>query len=502
MEALDAATSFRRFIVFSVFIQNIIIYVNCSNRSFEILCPHKCNCSCNSHSLTVNCTDANYKDVPPDLPSGTSELILDGNKLRRLTNKSLSRLVGVCYLSLHNCSITDVEDKGFSHLSESLRVLYMSNNPLKVKKLKFLEHLRKLEELDLSRTGITAYPTALKKLLNLKQVILEHNQIRNFPTSSTIQTVESLILSYNRIKTLPEYNGNAAKYPNLKNLSLEANEIRHLNNFSFILFPMLESLDLSENHLHEVPPHAFTSRSLSLKIINLDNSKFRLDQENWNMFYQTPNIQRINMGFCRIESGNLTRLAFHNLRNLTHLDLSGTHLTSLSHIFVNLSNLSNLRLCYNRISTLRKEDFDGIADSLRELRVSSGRLSTVNYESLPLKVWKNLRVVDFSDNRFLCDCDFIWLRHWLKRANASGVKVGRWSKYTCQTAKGQMSMLQLESPSDVECFQDPLFQDPCVIVVLLLTLLIWISASSASAVHRFRWHLRYWYFLKAVSTKN
>ncbi len=113
MEALAAATSFRRFIVFSVFIQNIIIYVNCSNRSFDILCPH--NCSCNSLPLTVNCTNANYTDVPPDLPSGTSELILDGNLLHRLTNESLSRLVGVSYLSLRNCSIKDVEDKGFSH---------------------------------------------------------------------------------------------------------------------------------------------------------------------------------------------------------------------------------------------------------------------------------------------------------------------------------------------------------------------------------------------------
>src|SRR6218665_65717 len=188
MEALDAATSFRTFIVFSVFIQNIIIYVNCSNRSFDILCPHTCNCSCNSHSLTVNCTNANYTDVPLDLPSGTSELILDGNLLHRLTNKSLSRLAGVRYLSLRNCGITYVEDKGFSHLSESLRVLYMSDNPLKVKPPKFLVHLRKLESLDLSLTGVTAYPRVLTELSNLKQVILVHSLIKNFPQSIPMNT--------------------------------------------------------------------------------------------------------------------------------------------------------------------------------------------------------------------------------------------------------------------------------------------------------------------------
>src|SRR6218665_442008 len=228
MEALDAATSFRTFIVFSVFIQNIIIYVNCSNRSFDILCPHTCNCSCNSHSLTVNCTNANYTDVPLDLPSGTSELILDGNLLHRLTNKSLSRLAGVRYLSLRNCGITYVEDKGFSHLSESLRVLYMSSNPLKVKPPKFLVHLRKLEALDLSGTGIKEYPKVLKNLSHLKQVILEHNRITTFPTSSQIWTLESLFLSDNLIKALPKYRENTDRYPKLEILCLKANKIRDL----------------------------------------------------------------------------------------------------------------------------------------------------------------------------------------------------------------------------------------------------------------------------------
>jgi len=168
-------------------------------------------------------------------------------------------------------------------------------------------------------------------------------------------------------------------------------------------------------------------------------------------------------------------------------------------MFVNVPNLATLRLSNNPISSLRREDFDGIADSLRELNVSSGRLSTINYESLPLKVWKNLRSVDFSENRFLCDCNFIWLRRWLTRANASKVKVKVWEKYYCQTAKGQTRMLQLENPSDTDCFQDPLFEDPHLLTVLVLTSLIWITSSTASALHRFRWHIRYWYFIKTAS---
>src|SRR6218665_1635452 len=499
MEA-PVAASFWTFIVFSVVIRSFITNVECSNRFQDTLCPQKCYC--NASSLTVDCTNAEYRYVPFDLPSGTRNLILDGNLLYRLTNESLSRLVGVSYLSLRNCSITDVEDKGFSHLSESLRVLYMSDNPLKVKPPKFLVHLRKLESLDLSLTGVTAYPRVLKKLSNLKQVILVHNLIKNFPQSIPMNTkLESLDLSENLIEALSVHKGKkAAKHSKLKNLSLSANKIRHLDNHSVLLFPQLELLDLSQNQLREVQPLAFISDSL--KVINLHNTKFRLDEKNWNIFQHSPNIERIDISFCRIKGGNLSRLAFRGLRNLKELDLSGTGIRSFSEMSTNLPKLAKLNLSSNLISSLGKEEFAGIADSLRELNVSSCRISTINYGSLPSKVWKNLRVVDFSENSFLCDCDFIWLRRWLKRANASKVEVRGWDNYYCQTSKGQVSMFQLERPSDTECFQDPLSDDPYLVVIFLLTLLIWITSSSASALHRFRWHLRYWYFLNTVSAKK
>src|SRR6218665_182725 len=500
MEPLSAATSFRTFIAFSVFLQNIVICIECSNRSFDMLCPQKC--SCDRNLSTVNCTNANYTDVPPDLPSGTRKLILDGNLLHRLTNESLSRLVGVSYLSLRNCSIKDVDDKGFSHLSESLKVLNMSRNPLKIKSCTFLEHLRRLVSLDLSRTGIRAYPKVLKNLLDLKQVILKHNRIRKFPTSSTIRTVKYLILSENLIKALPTYEGNADRHPKLDTLSLKANKIRDLKNHGFRLFPMLESLDLSQNHLRDVPPLAF--RSKSLKIINLYKAKFRLYHKNRKIFRpeNVPNIQIIKMGFCKIEDGFLKRFVFFkNLRNLTELDLSGTGIESFSRMFVNLPNLTKLRLSSNPISTLEKENFYEISNSLLELSVSSAKLSTVNFESLPKEVWKNLKVVDFSDNPFKCYCSsFLWLRYWLKRANASGVEVRGWDRYYCQKAETRVSMFQQERPSESACFQHYWFLfDPHLFLVFLVTSVIWITAP---VLHRIQWHLNYWYLMKNVSALN
>jgi len=522
-----ATTSFWTFIVSSIFILNFITYVECSNRSSDILhvCPQNCTCLGDSHSLTVNCSNSNYREVPSNLPSGTSTLILDGNPLNRLTNEGLSMLAGVRNLSLSNCRITDVDEKGFSHLSENLSELSMSNNPLKNRACKFLKHLQKLKALDLSGIGVSAYPTVLGELSYLRRLNLAHNSIKSFPRNTISPTLESLNLSENQIKTLSYQRKRErkastpstredlrprkksisklkiSKQSRMEQLILRGNKIRDLKNDTFEIFPKLAFLDLAQNKLREVQPRAF--RSDSLEIIDLSGTKFRLHDDNWNMFLEAPNIRRINIGFARIECGvNLTRAAFQNLRNLTDFDFSGTEIKSLSQMFVNVTNLEKLRLSGNQVSTLGKQDFEGITDSLRQLIVSSGRLSTISYDSLPLKVWKNLRVVDFSNNPFLCDCNFIWLRSWLKRANASKVEVKGWDKYYCQTTKGQVGMFQLESPSDVECFQDLLSDDHWLLTVRLLTSLIWITATLASALHRFRWHLRYWYFMKTVRTRK
>src|SRR6218665_1870614 len=208
------------------------------------------------------------------------------------------------------------------------------------------------------------------------------------------------------------------------------------------------------------------------------------------------------MSFCRIDLSNLANAAFKSIGNLVELDLSGTRISSFSGMFVGLTNLTKLYMSSNPVSTLGRADFEDIEDTLRELDVSSGKLSTISFESLPLKIWTNLRVVDFSDNPFLCNCNFIWLRRWLKRAKASKVEVRGWDKYYCQTAKGKVSMFQLESPSDVECFQDPLLKDKFLLAAFLLTWLISILASFVSVLYRFRWHLRYWYFMKTVSVLN
>ena len=500
MEVLIAAAKFWTLFYASVVILNLFTKVQSrsgvGNQTTE-KCPQRC--TCDTDSKTVNCMNAGFKLVPSDISPDTRSLILDGNIFRHLRGSSFRNLHSLSNLSLRNCQINQIHAAAFEPFSDTLRALWMSNNTLTKKKYKFPSSMRNIELLDMSATGRKNYHDIYHRLFNLKYLYLANNFISAFPPSLPSSTLTVLDVSQNILKNF-SFNILSKQYLNVKTLRLGVNSIGKLENNSFLHFRNLEHLDLSYNQISEAQPLAF--RSKSLKYINLYGTNFRLDQNNWNIFHEVPNIERINMSFCRFKYGNLTRSAFRDLRKLTELDLSGTEIASLSRVFSNLPNLERLRLSSNPMSTLEGADLKGVEDSLRELDVSSGRLSTISFESLPLKVWKNLKVVDFSDNPFLCDCNFIWLRHWLTRANASQVKVRGWNNYYCLTSKGQVNMFKLNRPSDTDCFQDPLFEDPCIVVLLLLTLLIWITASSASAVHRFRWHLRYWYFMKTVSSLN
>jgi len=450
-------------------------------------CPKEC--ICDRRSQTVNCSNAGLQAVPTKIEPDTLSLILDGNKFPHLTRGFFRNLPLLRNLSMRHCQINTVRIAALSRFNKSLRALWMSNNPFAKRTYKFLIYLEGVDYLDMSSTNMKTYHRYYSGFFNLKYFFLANNSIAEFPGDILSPSLVFLDLSRNCIRRIfvdSEKNQNIS----LTQLILKANAIKKLHDDTFRHFSHLEDIDLSYNQLSDIQPLAL--RSTSLKIIDLCRANFSFNRNNSRIFQEAQNIERINMSFSRIESWNLTVAPFHNLLKLTDLDLSGTGISSLSHMLADLPNLKRLRLSSNLILTLERADLESIEDSLRELDVSSGKLSTISFESLPLKVWRSLRVVDFSDNPFLCDCNFIWLRRWLKRAKASKVEVRGWNKYYCQTSKGQVNMLQLESPSDIECFQDPLFQDRCLLAVHLLTWSISILASAVSALQRFRWRLRCW----------
>src|SRR6218665_1833213 len=82
-----------------------------------------------AHSLTVNCTNANYRDVPHNIFLDTRKLNFYGNLLHRLKNENLSRLVEVRYLKLRNYGVTYGHDKSITPF-RNLRELWTSKKSL------------------------------------------------------------------------------------------------------------------------------------------------------------------------------------------------------------------------------------------------------------------------------------------------------------------------------------------------------------------------------------
>src|SRR6218665_818814 len=326
MEVSAAATRFWIVLCCSIVIEYLANEAECRamkrNHTVDLAdaCPDGCNCD--KQSKTVNCTDAGFQRVPNRLPSDTLNLILDGNEFRQLSSVSFENLPRLQNLSLRHCQINRINKNAFSPVKRSLLGLWLANNPLTKHNYHFLLSLENVQIFDMSSTKRKKFHEYFERFSKLRYLFFANNSVAAFPTDKILpESLEFLDLTQNLIKDF-SVDTKTKRGFNMKKLILRANAIQDLKDDTFRHFRNLEELDLSHNQLSTIQPLAF--RLNSLKIINLHKSSFDLSRKNWNIFQEAPNIERINMSFCRIESGNFTRAAFHHLRNLTDLDLSGT----------------------------------------------------------------------------------------------------------------------------------------------------------------------------------
>lgn len=426
-------------------------------------------------------------------PKSLTTLVLNGNtgiSLGNLTNLFNSTdSPDIRYVDLSNTSLTDVSGLFLSMRRRNIEELNLSHNNITNLSSELSENLagtlckfvvshnmltslspavtelRKLWYLDLSFNHISEVdPNLDTNLINLKEFNLGHNEISvGLFTLQAFRELENLDLSFNKLTTyiipdtlekLREVNlagngisslGSLDRLINLETFNFQQNKLTELDKFLFVDSPNIKEVNFSGNNIEKLEDFVFDPHSP--KHIDLSNNRLKkLKFPGW------QNVETLNLKGNGLES--IDGEAFYALFQLKYLDLAEnnlvifedntfvylTNLTSLhlehnqlldlsnwERLFRSLSLLKNLDLSYNNLNHFKSSIFS-MCKSLQYINVSYNRIYYV--EPSALKVMKKLSKVDFSGNRFKCDCDLIEFRDWIYNTGVEIVNREN-GNYTC-----------------------------------------------------------------------
>lgn len=271
------------------------------------------------------------------------------------------------------------------------------------------------------------------------------------------------------------------------NLSIIANnsQLTHIyaNNNFFIesLYPIfgiskLIYLDLSYNLLNNISGmrvnDLYSLRYLDLSFNNLGSS-FE-DEACAASFSSLHNLETLNLStnrIIRIASG-----LFQSLKNIKHLNFSFNKLNEWPIKMNHMKLLTSLDLSYNELKVLSKRNMDDLNS------LASANLTITLY-----------------GNPLICTCDSVQFWAWLTDlshmtirnvdhhkcvlSNGSSVAIGNVSHFVQELRKECTTYLFITLGSSI-----------CVLVFLVIT--TW------KIIHRYRWTLRYWYYVSRSAPKR
>ncbi|XP_069084898.1 decorin [Pleurodeles waltl] len=251
------------------------------------VCPFRCQC----HLRVVQCSDIGLENVPKDIPSDTTLLDLQNNKITEIKEGDFKNLKNLHALILVNNKITKISPAAFTPLTK-LERLYLSKNKLKelplnmpkslqefrvhenevskVKKAVFdgLDHMIVMElgTNPISSSGIEK--GAFQGMKKLSYVRISDTNITHIPQGLPSSLTE-LHLDGNQITKVDSDSLNGLK--NLAKLGLSHNSITTVENGSLANAPHLRELHVDNNALIQVPPGLADHKYI--QVVYLHNNK-------------------------------------------------------------------------------------------------------------------------------------------------------------------------------------------------------------------------------------
>ncbi|CAC5389489.1 unnamed protein product [Mytilus coruscus] len=248
----------------------VILFISLLKGDLVIGCVLPCIC----FSTSVNCTLKNLTEIPPNIPSNTTELYLHGNNLTSLVPNDLSGLTSLMVLDLSDNNLESLPEDLLSS-NTNLQNLKLKNNKLVSLPEGFLSTTTNLRVLDLSDNNIISLSeNLLSTTTNLNSLYLSDNNIISLPEGllSTTTNLEYIYLSDNNIKSLPE--GLLSTTTELQALWLDNNKLESLPEGLLSTTTILVVLDLRNNNLESLPEGLLSATTI-FQFLNISGNTLK-----------------------------------------------------------------------------------------------------------------------------------------------------------------------------------------------------------------------------------
>ncbi|KAK6181284.1 hypothetical protein SNE40_009171 [Patella caerulea] len=359
-----------------------------------------------------------------------------GCRVPTLESKTFADLTHLVELHLISCRINHIEPGGIASLV-NLQILNLANNHIRFQHLREVAKLKELRKLILSQNKLQVLGSnVFSELLHLRHIDLQNNQIASIDRNAFKNleySLEYLQLSNNKIHDKALHSIRPLK--NLRELILSDNSLVNLPTDCFEKLELIASLDLQRNKIVRLRKRSLKGTENYLQVFKMsgnplskiENDTFVehdsikavfMDNTNLGGKIHASNLHGLekSLDILSIKNSNLTTgdlLALGNLRSLKVLTLSENRIKRIpKDSFLNMKRMQKIDLSNNKISLISNEAFRGIEITLESVDLSDNKIAVISkctFERFP-----HLSDIQLSKNPLICDCQMVWLYHWLK----------------------------------------------------------------------------------------
>lgn len=279
--------------------------------------------------------------------------------------------------------------------------------------------------------GALSCPALCKCYSRRAEVVCSEVPLAEFPSEDLPKNTTLLTIQFTNITSITEEHLKAT--PLLKELHLYSNQLRHLSSNLLRGVPHLNTLDLTDNKLAELPADVFSHAPLHNLVLK-NNLIEKADAEwlpansslNWvdlsgnqlrkfpsALLQKLPHLENLDLSNNRLET--ISANSMDSLTQLTRLNLQDNKLDNLdANIFQSTRNLTHLFLSRNKLSKIPQNLFQELTQ-LRILSLEENQLSHIPPGALDQLDSLDEGGLDLSDNPWLCDGKVEHLWRWIEK---------------------------------------------------------------------------------------